>query len=79
MERVRPATMRELTHIHFIGRSEKSIDAACRRYGFKTPLRVRQKRRKRCRVCSSLFLGLPGCRPFCDGCNGGQIEAEARP
>lgn len=51
----KPATMRELTGVYFIGRSEKSIDAACRRYGFKIPLREKATRRARCRVCDRLY------------------------
>lgn len=66
MARETPPTMRELEHVHFIGRSAKSIDNACRRYGFKTP--ARSPRRKRCATCLTMFDG--------DGC--GACKAEAR-
>lgn len=55
MAQPEPPTMRELTAVHFIGRSEKSIDNACRRYGFKTP--ARSPRRRRCSTCCSMFEG----------------------
>lgn len=52
-----PPTMRELTHVHFIGRSAGSIDRACRRYGFKIPSRRDRTRSKRCPSCRTLFAG----------------------
>lgn len=55
MARAVPPTMRELAGVHFIGRSEKSIDNACRRYGFKTP--ARSPRRKRCATCLTMIEG----------------------
>lgn len=50
-----PPTMRDLVGVHFIGRSEKSIDNTCRRYGLKTP--SRSARRRRCNTC----LQFDGC------------------
>lgn len=55
MAQAEPPTMRELMATHFIGRSEKSIGNACRRYGLKTP--SRSPRRKRCTTCLSMFEG----------------------
>lgn len=63
-----PATMRELTGAHFIGRSAKAIDAACRRYGFKIPLQERNLRRRRCPACALLFQPV-GRERCCRGCS----------
>lgn len=57
MARAVPPTMGELANVHFIGRSVKSIDNACRRYGLKTPPRA--KRRKRCASCLGFACGCP--------------------
>ncbi len=67
LARAVPATMRELTGLHFIGRSEKSIDAACRRYGFKIPARGERQRRCRCLACGTLYARAAGVR-CCQSC-----------
>jgi len=66
-----PPTMEELLRARFIGRTAKSIDNVCRRYGFKTPLRIK-RRRPRCEICASLFDG-PG--KLCGACGEG-LDAE---
>lgn len=73
MGRPVPATMRELTHGHFIGRSEKSIDAACRRWGFKVPVRAARVRRCRCLACGALYAG--GSWKCCERCRRPEAEA----
>lgn len=58
------ASMREVAGV-LAGRSEKSIDATCRRYGLKVPQREREPRRKRCPACSDLFAGTGKCCAHC--------------
>lgn len=70
------ASMREVAAV-MAGRSEKSIDAACRRYGLKVPPREREARRKRCAACSGLFTPGAGVR-CCGRCLAQEIHDVAR-
>lgn len=54
MTREATPAMREVRAV-LAGRSVKSIDAQCRRCGYKIPLRNRAARRRRCGACSDLF------------------------
>lgn len=69
-----PPTMRTLMRVHFIGRSEASIDHACRRYGLKIPSRRDRVRRKRCGGCNSLY---DGHGIVCAECAGGNSRVGA--
>lgn len=57
MSRAAPPSMREMTGAHFIGRSAKSIEAACRRYGLKIPDKGPRGRRRRCASCLNVIGG----------------------
>ena len=68
MARAPTPTMREVKGI-FIGRSAKSIDCVCRRYGLKVPAPDRAGRRRRCGACGALFrpADKSKCCPSCRG------------
>lgn len=59
MAQPKTPTMREVLGV-FVGKTAKSVDGACRRFGLKIPARDRKPRRKRCFACRGLFAPAEG-------------------